>query len=244
MEMANHSKSVTEALDRIRKVLESQTAGGSTQSAVQTLDSYRAALELSGVASVIEFPRIANGRVEHVLAFTSDEQIVLKDFPDNPYFSSHGFLVDFDHNPFQGMSSQLSFPIKGLDINTVFQWPVEQPAPFDRPPLDNTNVTENGYSKQAYFFGDGSSLVTVGPSLPKITLLKGGGAQFWVGSNGVITQGTGKYEGARGVSSYNGGAFFETWPESFDKQIELLQKGFNAFVSAIFKLVFKSDRAD
>jgi len=62
-----------------------------------------------------------------------------------------------------------------------------------------------------------------------------------VGSNGVITQGTGKYKGARGISAYNGSSTFQTWPESQDEQFEMLSKGFNALVSAYFKLVLEPD---
>jgi hypothetical protein len=209
--MADGSRSLLEALDGIRNVLAS--SGG------------------------INFPRIARGPLEQVLAFTSDELIVLKGVPNDPYFSSRGVLVDFQHNVLPGMTSQLSFPIKGLDLDDTLKWPPVQPEPFDEPPRDPTNTTGHGYSKQAYFFGGGDSLVTVGPSLPKIARLKNGGAQFWVSSIGVITQGTGKYKGARGVSAYNGSSYFETWPASREEQIKNLQAGFKALVSAYFKLV-------
>ena len=62
--------------------------------------------------------------------------------------------------------------------------PPRQPEPYDEPPLDETNTTLNGYSKQAYFFDREHRdwFLTVGPSLPKIKCLENGGAQFWVGS--------------------------------------------------------------
>ena len=191
-------------------------------------------------AGNIEYPLIAQGPFETVLAFTTDEQIFLKGLPDNPYFSSHGVLVDFQHNRLPGMFSRLSFPIRDVDVDDASRWPPVQPEPFDEPTLYEVHANKNGFSKQAYFFDGGeSSLVTVGPSLPKIIRLKGGGAQFWVGSNGVITQGTGKFKGARGISAYNGSSSFQTWPESQDEQFEILSKGFNALVSAYFKLVLE-----
>jgi hypothetical protein len=55
----------------------------------------------------------------------------------------------------------------------------------------------------------------------------------------VITQGTGRFKGARGISSYNGSAYFESFPEAREEQIKVLQLGFNALVSAYFKLVLK-----
>src|SRR6266550_2550404 len=81
----------------------------------------------------IEYPLIARGAVEHVLAFTTDEEIFLKGFPDNPYFSSQGVLVNFQHNQFPGMFSRLSFPIKGVDVGDANRWPAVQPEPFDEP---------------------------------------------------------------------------------------------------------------
>ena len=193
-------------------------------------------------AGNIEYPLIAQGPLEKVLAFTTDEQIFLKGLPDNPYFSSHGVLVDFQHNRLPGMFSRLSFPIKGVDVGDANVWPPVQPEPFDEPTLYEVHANRNGFSKQAYFFDGGeSSLVTVGPSLPKIIRLRGGGAQFWVASNGVITQGTGKYKGARGISAYNGSSIFQSWPESEDAQFAMLSNGFNALVSAYFKLVLGSD---
>jgi len=196
----------------------------------------------SDQAEKIEYPLITRGPVEHVLAFTTDELIYLKGLPDNPYFSSHGVLVDFQHNPLPGMFSRLSFPIKGVDVGDANLWPPVQPEPFDEPQLYQAHANKNGYSKQAYFFDGGeSSLVTVGPSLPKIIRLKRGGAQFWVGSNGVIAQGTGRYKGARGIAAYNGSANFETWPKKQEEQFEMLSNGFKALVSAYFKLVLEPD---
>jgi hypothetical protein len=196
----------------------------------------------SGQTGTIEYPLIALGPVEHVLAFTTDELIFLKGLPDNPHFSSHGTLVDFQHNPLPGMFSRLSFPIKGVDVGDANLWPSVQPEPFDQPALHEAHANKNGFSKQAYFFdGGASSLVTVGPSLPKIIRLKRGGAQFWVASNGVITQGTGKYKGARGIAAYNGSSHFETWPRTEAEQFEILSRGFKALVSAYFKFVLEPD---
>jgi hypothetical protein len=85
--------------------------------------------------------------------------------------------------------------------------------------------------------------VTTGPSVPKIVKLKGGGAQLWVASVGVIAQGTGKYEDARGLSSYVGSAHFPHWPATPPQQLQLLAAGFPAVIAAYFKLILKEDRA-
>jgi len=254
--MAYKSTSIIEALDGIRGALERQVDDES-KSEVEAIDGARESLASSSAdvpltssasvfasvahTGIIQFPKIALGPVEQVLAFTTDEEIFLKGVQEGaPFFSSHGVLVDFQHNPLPGMFSRLSFPIGNVDIRDVNVWPRTQPEPFDEPPQDERPTEKHGFSKQAYFFDDGdSSLVTVGPSLPKVIRLKEGGAQFWVGSTGVITQGTGKFEGARGISAYNGSSHFETWPESQEELFAMLQKGFKALVSAYFKLVLK-----
>jgi hypothetical protein len=217
-----------------------------SSSVIQALDSIRNVLA-SYAGSTIDYPQLANGPVEQVLAFNNDENIVLKP-PDEwspiPYFSSHGILTDLQHRPLPGSKVETTFPVDVEKLPDSFQWPPVQPSPFDRPPLDNAHTTGHGYSKQAYFFDDGAnSLVTVGPSLPKIAPVKGGGAQFWVGSIGVIAQGTGKFEGARGMSVYLGSGYLEHWPADFGEQQKILEKGFKALVSTYFKLVPKKDLA-
>src|SRR5712672_20025 len=64
----------------------------------RSLSWQREPVTKSGETGKIEYPLIARGSVEHVLAFTTDELIYLKGLPNNPYFSSHGVLVDFQHN--------------------------------------------------------------------------------------------------------------------------------------------------
>jgi len=211
--------------------------GQQSASLIEAIDRLREEL---GTPRGPEFPALAEGPHEVVLAFTGHEQIFLRGVPDDPHFASHGQLVDFRRREHTGLTSILCFPIKDLDPQAGLRFPNPQPSPFDEPPVDPTNTRENGFSKQAYFLGGGDSLVTVGPSLPRIAPLKGGGAQFWVGSTGVISQGTGKYLGARGISAYNGSSYFDRWPESWDEQVKLLQQGFPALVSAYFKLVLAS----
>jgi len=244
------SKSVVEALDKLRDSRSiAEALEKIRQSNTDSLDGIRRAIELccAGPDRKGEYlyPEIANGPVEQVIAFNNDEHIELKEATGkNPHFSSHGTLTDLQHNPIPGSTVETTFPIDPANVGEAFKWPKKQPAPFDAPPLDDTNAVSPGPSKQAYFFNDrADSLVTVGPSLPKIALLKNGGAQFWVGSIGVIAQGTGKYEGVRGMSVYLGSAYLERWPKSPEDQIKLLTKGFKALVSTYFKIVLRADVA-
>jgi len=193
--------------------------------------------------AVIEYPKIANGPVERVLAFNNHEYIALKGPNEAPFFSSHGPLTDLQGNTLPGTRLGTTFPVDPKTFPETAVWPVSQVEPFDEPPVNfKRGVTNHGYSKQAYYFNDDKDwFVTVGPSLPKITTTKEGGAQFWVGSIGAIAQGGGIYEGARGVTTYVGSGFFEKWPaeNDFAGQIKLLRSGFTALVGTYVKMVLK-----
>ena len=215
------SKSVTEALDKI----------------------YRA------IGGGIEFPQLANGTVEKVLVFNSDDKIFLNvDDPNAPYFHStgEGILTDLQGNALPGSKGLSSLPLTNpKELDVALDWPPPQQKPYNKPPVDPKNTTEIGFAKNFISFGDAedSSLATVGPSLAKILLLKGGGAQFWESSVQAICEATGKYAGARGMLVFAGSAYFPSWPAAKDKQIELLAKGFDARLVRCFKLVLKKDQS-
>lgn len=190
------------------------------------------------------FQKIANGPFERVIAFNNDERIVLKnpagdpndaDEEKRPHFSSHGVLTTIWSEPLPGSKVETTFPVDPAAIGGAFQWPKKQKPPWDGPPTDPTNTTGIGFSKQFYDLGDGNTFVTVGPSLPKITPTDNGGAQFWVNSIGVMTQGTGIFQGARGTTTYIGSAYFAKWPAKFDPT--LLTKEFKARISTFVKFV-------
>src|SRR5215471_5761975 len=180
----------------------------------------------AGRAASIEFPAIAIGPVEHVLGFNSDEQISLQGFPANPFFTVKGVITDLHADHLPGTSVETAFPLDPALLGTVTQWPDPQSQPFNQPPVENNNT-----------------IVAVGPSLPKLTLLKNGGAQFWVSTAGVISQGTGKFEGARGEACFSGSAYFPKWPSDQPSQIKILQAGFSVRVCRFIKYTLKQDLA-
>ena len=212
-----------------------------SKTVIEALDGIRHAL--TGHHTGIDYPKIKNGPVEQVLAFNNIEQIVLKDAAGaHPHFSSHGELSDLNHNVLPFSKVETTFPVVLTALPGAFQWPPTQEKPYDAPPVDDQNATAPGPSKQAYFFNGGKDLlVTVGPSLPKIVKLKHGGAQFWVGSIGVIAQGEGIYAEVRGMSVYLGSAYLPVWSDVQAEQIAILEKGFRALVSTYFKVVLKDD---
>lgn len=215
-----------------------------SKSLLEALDTIGANVAAyGGGGPVIEYPHLANGPAEHLLVFHIKEHHVLKDADTpHPYFSNQGYFTDLQGRVLPGSRCATSLAIDATKIGEAYQWPPEQPEPFDQPPSKFDHTEPLGHSKQAYFFGDGSSLVTTGPSVPKILRLQGGGAQFWVSSVGIITQGKGKYKGAKGSSSYIGCAHFPIWPKKVPDQLKILAAGFEATIVAYFKLVLKGDQ--
>jgi hypothetical protein len=210
---------------------------------VEALQGIRQELKSKDEPGEYEYSAIGNGPVELVLAFNNDEFIKLLGPDHAPYFSSHGPLTDLDGNAIPGSRVATTFPVDPSKFGETGLWPNEQVEPFDEPPTDNTNTTGNGYSKQAYYFdNDKDWFVTIGPSLPKIVKTKDGGAQFWVGSIGVIAQGQGRFAGAKGVTTYVGSAYLEHWPDDFYEQIKILRGGFRALIGTYVKVVLGKDQ--
>ncbi|HSE19898.1 MAG TPA: hypothetical protein VLB46_22745 [Pyrinomonadaceae bacterium] len=215
------SKTVTEALDKI----------------------YRAI----GGEPGIEFPQLANGPLEKILVFNSDDKIFLDIAGPIPFFHStgEGILTDLQGNALPGSKGLSSLPLTNpKELDVALDFPNPQQKPYNKPPVDPANTTEIGFAKNFISFGDkeNSSLATVGPSLAKILLLKGGGAQFWESSVQAVCEATGKYEGAKGMLVFAGSAYFSSWPAAKDEQIKLLAQGFDARLVRCFKLVLKKDQ--
>jgi hypothetical protein len=215
------SKNIRDALDKIRYALEHHISQG----------------------DVFEYPHLASGPAEHILAFSIKEHHTLKDVDTpEPFFSNQGYFADLSGRTLPGSKCSTSLQVDKAKADTLYKWPPEQPLPYDEPPSKPENTDPLGHSKQAYFFNDEDSLVTTGPSVPKVQLIKGGGAQLWVASVGVIAQGTGKFKEARGLSSYVGSAHFPKWPATPPEQFQLLAAGFEATITAYFKLILKGDQ--
>lgn len=223
--MTKRSTSVIQALDQIQNTIAQCCGGGSD----------------SLPCGTAEYQQLAIGPFEKVFAFNNDETIQLHNDHLGLYFSSHGVLTDLCHKVLPGSKVETTFPVDPNQFPDTVKFPPKQDRPYDLPPLDPTNTTGNGYSKQAYYLNSHDSFVTVGPSLPKIAPTKNGGAQFWVGSIGVISQGTGIFEGAKGVTTYVGSGYFDHWPKEQKKQLEILSRPFKAQIGTFVKAVLRHD---
>jgi hypothetical protein len=199
----------------------------------------------SGSISVIEFPRLAIEPTEHVLVYGSEDLVTLKDVGvagKTPYFASDGYLTDFSGRRLPGSQILAALPVDLSTFGETLKWPPPQREPFDQLPVDATNVVV-GFARNSFKFGDGNSIVTVGAALPRLLLLRGGAAMFWVTSCQAITQGTGRYEGARGIQSFSGSSYFPTWPTSPEGQVGLLSRPFRAKIHRCIKVALKGSQA-
>ena len=252
------SKSVVEAIDRLRQpapplsyqyspgagaistgVCGRNGSAGRSKSVVEALDKLRGALETG-----IDFSQLATGP-EEVLLFASDDTIFLRVISQTEgYFTSQAPLTDIWGRRLPG-TVEAALPVKFADFGGTTKWPNPQKSPFNQPPVDDTNVSgpDIGFAKNFFDFGNDNTIVTVGPSLPKLVLLKNGGAQFWESSCQAISQGTGNYEGARGMLAFVGSAYFPTFPDPSDPQkvVERLAEGFPARLTRCIKLVRKEN---
>jgi hypothetical protein len=221
-EMARMSGSIIEALDRIANKLETFPTTG-----------------------VLSFPDLKIGEIEEVLLFSvrGHVRLHLQDPPNPWFFHITGALTDISDNEVEGSKFETVFPFDPQVIPpNVGRFPEAGP-PFDKPPVDgrytSTDTGSGGFSKTNFVFPDQSSIVTVGPSIPKLATLQGGAGQLWVASVGVIAGGDRKYRGARGLGAFNGSAYYKTAPDftKIPQGIQELIDGFPVKVFINFKLI-------
>ena len=189
----------------------------------------------------VEYRRLAIDPDEHVLVYGSEDTVNLQDVGvagKTPYFYSDGYLIDFSGKKLPGSQILAALPVDLARLGDTFTWPPKQSEPFGELPVEATNVNV-GFARNSFKFGGGHSVVTVGAAVPKILRLKTGAAMLWVTSAQIITQGTGKFAGARGIQSFAGTSYFTVWPTSPEAQVSLLTKPFKAKIHRCIRVVFK-----
>lgn len=218
---------------------------GQYTSAVTTVchDQRQDPARTAGGAGTIQYPKLAITPVEHTLVFGSEDLVTLEDVNvqgKTPFFASDGYLTDFSGKRIPGSQILAALPVDLARFADTLKWPPPQREPFNKLPVDATNA-DPGFARNSFKFGDGSAIVSVGAAIAKLLPLKNGGAMFWVVSCQAITQGQGKYEGARGIQSFSGSSHFPVWPASPEGQVRLLVSGFKAKIHRCIKLVLKAD---
>lgn len=189
--------------------------------------------------SGIELPRLAIGPNEEVLIWEvlASAQLFIESETD-AYWHVWGRTSDIQREVIDGSFFDTVFPFELATIPGISAWPRPQGGPFNRPPVDSRDTTAPGYSKTQFTFADGSTLVTVGPSIPKLALTKNGTGQLWVTSVGVMTEGTGRFAGALAMAALNGSSFMDPWPD-FENPAgrKVLEDGFQVNVSINLKVI-------
>jgi hypothetical protein len=187
----------------------------------------------------IHFPNLVIGPLEEVMIFdvVCRACLTVEDDAD-AYFHVWGNFIEINGTPIIGGTFDTVFPLKLVAVPEALVWPAPQWGPFDRPPVDGSHTTGGGFSKTSFAFGDGSEIVTVGPSIPKMAVLRDGSGQLWVTSVGVITGGRGRFAGAKGMCALNGSGYFPRAPDfATPEGRQVLIDGFSVKVSVNFKVI-------
>jgi hypothetical protein len=95
------------------------------------------------------------------------------------------------------------------NVMETFGRPNPPEPPFDQPAGPMIHVVPLSFSKGLRTFPDGSTITAIGPANLHVVSYVDGASQFWVTSNLIITNGTGRYQGAHGVKIVGG----STWVE-------------------------------
>ena len=96
---------------------------------------------------------------------------------------------------------------QGNDFKAFFDRPQPPQGPLDLPAGPIEHVAPRAYTKAIWTFGDGSSVTAVGPAMLHFVKFKDDSIIFLVSVAAIITNGTGKYQGAYGVKTALGSTF-------------------------------------
>ncbi|HXD33085.1 MAG TPA: hypothetical protein VN643_18330 [Pyrinomonadaceae bacterium] len=89
-------------------------------------------------------------------------------------------------------------------------------GPLDKPEGPVEHVAVRAYTKAIWTFGDGSSLTAVGPAMLHLVEFNDDSHIFLVSVSAIITNGTGRYQGAYGVKTALGSTFVPKGVDMFN----------------------------
>ncbi len=116
----------------------------------------------------------------------------------------------------------------------LFVKPPAPNPPFDEPKGPVPETSPRAYTKAIWQFGDGSSITAVGPAMLYLQKYSDDSHIFLVAVSAIITNGTGKYEGARGVKTALGSTFVPKGANIFDAPPD---KPFGAVTVETFRVI-------
>jgi hypothetical protein len=115
-------------------------------------------------------------------------------------------------------------------------FPLPPQGPFDKPqgPVDPIEIST--FTKAIWTFGDGSSVTARGPANLRLVDFKDGSAIFLVSVAAIITNGTGRFEGCRGVKTALGSTFVPKGVDLFNFPPD---QQFGAYTVETFRIIKK-----
>jgi hypothetical protein len=100
------------------------------------------------------------------------------------------------------------FQSRVADPSALLAWFRQPRPPLDAAgPVDTIEVRAD--TKAVWTFGDGSSIVAVGPAVVHLARFKDGSQMFFVSVAASITGGTGRFEGTLGIKTALGGTYLD-----------------------------------
>jgi len=90
------------------------------------------------------------------------------------------------------------------DIRTVPSPPI---PPLDQPQGPVEHLSPRAFTKANWIFGDGSSIIAIGPAILHLAEFSDTANIFLVTVAGIITNGTGRFAGCRGMKTALGSTF-------------------------------------
>ena len=151
----------------------------------------------------------ANGHTlatEHDAAVSPDEEVIVRYgvgegniLQDPQYITLHITMFKADGTP-GGYYKGIQQAAGPFNLQQLMAKPPMPPAPIDQPQGIPTLPIGGNY-KSTWWFNDQDSITAVGPSNPFLAPLRDGSMIFMTTAMGLITGGTGQYEGASGVKS-------------------------------------------
>jgi len=99
---------------------------------------------------------------------------------------------------------------------TMLQRPEHPKDPLNKPegPFPNTYI--GAFTKAIWTFGDGSAIIGIGPASLQLVPFADGSHIFLVSVAGLISNGTGRYAGARGVKTALGATYIPQGVDMFN----------------------------
>jgi len=174
-------------------------------------------------------------REELIIRYTVGQGVVHSRPAENPTevrITVTGKIYTLDgkeDGTWEGVDAPVSLP--ALQEAQDLTRPANPEEPFDKPepPVKQVNILT--HSKGVWKFADGSSITAIGPANVRIVLFPNNATELWVTGEQIITNGTGRYEGAQGLKTVGGSSWVRPGRPLF------IPEPFSAKTVEVFRIV-------